>query len=169
MRGVCLTKKTAKLFSKVVVPLYVPFRDMWELQLFHRLTDIWSCPECPYLIQKILEIWSHPKYPWAYLVHAKWFCTMIITIQFYWISIPHPQHILPLPKLSPSETISFLKSMSQYLFCKDVHHVFFQIPHVSESIWCWCLIIWLTSLSMIISRSIYVAKNADISFLLMAE
>ena len=46
---------------------------------------------------------------------------------------------------------------------------FIQIPHVSESIWCWCLIIWLTSLSMIISRSIHGAKNAGISFLLMAE
>ena len=45
---------------------------------------------------------------------------------------------------------------------------FFQIPHVSESIWCWCLIVWLTLLSMIISRSIHVAKNAVISFLSMA-
>ena len=46
---------------------------------------------------------------------------------------------------------------------------FFQIPHVSESIWCWCLIVWLTSLSVIISTSIHVAKNASISFLLMAQ
>ena len=42
---------------------------------------------------------------------------------------------------------------------------FFKIPHVSDSIWCWCL----NSISMIISRSIHVAKNAIISFLLMAE
>ena len=46
---------------------------------------------------------------------------------------------------------------------------FFQTPHVSEIIWCWCLIVWLTSLSMIISRSIHVAKNASILFLVMAE
>ena len=36
-------------------------------------------------------------------------CTMIITIQFYRISIPHPQHMPPTPKLSPLETISFFK------------------------------------------------------------
>ena len=46
---------------------------------------------------------------------------------------------------------------------------FFHIPHVNESIWCWCLIVWLTTLNIIISRSIHVAKNAGISFLLMAE
>ena len=50
---------------------------------------------------------------------------MIITIQFYRISIPHPQRIPAPPKLSPSEIVSFSKSVSQYLFCKDVHCVFF--------------------------------------------
>ena len=54
-------------------------------------------------------------------------------------------------------------------FCKEVHCVLFKIPHVSDSIWCWCLTVWLTSPSMIISRSIHVATNAIISFLLMAE
>ena len=60
-------------------------------------------------------------------------CTMIITIQFYRFSIPQPQHIPPPPKLSPLETISFSKSVSQYLFCKEVQSVLFQIPHVSTS------------------------------------
>ena len=41
---------------------------------------------------------------------------MIITIQFYRISIPYPQRIPALPKLSPLETLSFSKSVSQYLF-----------------------------------------------------
>ena len=59
---------------------------------------------------------------------------MIITIQFYRISILQPQHIPPPPKLSPLETISFSKSVSQYLFCKEVQSVLFQIPCVSESI-----------------------------------
>ena len=50
---------------------------------------------------------------------------MIITIQFYRISIPQPQRISPPPKLSPLETISFSKSVRQYLFCKEVHSVLF--------------------------------------------
>ena len=45
-------------------------------------------------------------------------CTTIITTKFYSISIPNPQCIL-----SHLETISFSKSVSQYLFCKDIHCV----------------------------------------------
>ena len=59
---------------------------------------------------------------------------MIITIQFYRISNPQPQHIPPPPKLSPLETMGFSKSVSQYLFCKEVHSVLFSDSHVSESI-----------------------------------
>ena len=55
---------------------------------------------------------------------------MIITIQFYRISIPQPQRIPPPPTLSPLETISFSKSVSQYLFCK-VHSVIFFRFHMS--------------------------------------
>ena len=40
---------------------------------------------------------------------------MIITIQFYRISIPQPQHITPPPKLSLLDTISFSKSVSQLM------------------------------------------------------
>ena len=40
---------------------------------------------------------------------------MIITTQFYRISIPNPQHRPPSPNLSHLETISFSKSVSQYL------------------------------------------------------
>ena len=50
---------------------------------------------------------------------------MIIPVQFYRISIPQPQCIPPPPKLSPGETISFSKSVSQYLFCKEFHCVLF--------------------------------------------
>ena len=46
---------------------------------------------------------------------------MIITIQFYRISIPHHQCIPQPSNLSPLETISFSKSVSQYLFFKEVH------------------------------------------------
>ena len=50
---------------------------------------------------------------------------MIITIQFHRISIPQPKQIPPPPKLSPLETVSFSKSVSLYLFCKEVHCVLF--------------------------------------------
>ena len=56
---------------------------------------------------------------------------MIITIQFYRISIPQPKHILPPPKLSPPETISFSMSVSQHLFCKEVQSVLFFRFHAS--------------------------------------
>ena len=52
-------------------------------------------------------------------------CTMIITTQSCSISIPNPQPIPSPPNLSPLETMSFSKSMSQYLFCKEVHSVLF--------------------------------------------
>lgn len=73
--------------------------------------------------------------------------TTFIIVQ--WSSQPPQPHL---------ETINFSKSVSQYLFCKEVHYVlFFYIPHVSDSIWWRCLTVWLTSLSMIISKSIHVA------------
>ena len=53
-------------------------------------------------------------------------CTTIIIAQFYSICIPNPSSSLPLPNLSSLETISFSKSMSQYLFGKKVHHILFQ-------------------------------------------
>ena len=56
---------------------------------------------------------------------------MIITTQFYRISIPQSQRIPPPPKLFPLETISFSKSVSQHLFCKEVQSVLFFIFHMS--------------------------------------
>ena len=96
-------------------------------------------------------------------------CIMIITIWFHRISIPQPKQIPPPPKRSPPETIVFQCLWVSICSAKKFCLSFFQIPHVSESIWCWCLIVWLTSLSMIVSRPIHVAKNAGISFFLMAE
>ena len=66
-------------------------------------------------------------------------------------SIPSQTPRLSPRNISPLETISFSESVSQFLFCKEVHCVLF--PHVSESIWLWGLIVWLTSFSMMISRS----------------
>ena len=95
-------------------------------------------------------------------------CTTIIRTKFYGISIPNPQCIPSAPNLSHLETISFSKSVSQYLFCKEIHPVLF-LDSACDSIWCWCLIVWLTSCSMIISRSIHVAAKVVISFLWMSE
>ena len=39
---------------------------------------------------------------------------------------------------------------------------FFQIPHISIIIWCLYFSVWLTSLRMIISRSIHVVSNSTI-------
>ena len=64
-------------------------------------------------------------------------CTMIITNKFYSISIPNPHHIPPNSQ-PVSFGNSFSKSVSQYLFCKEVHGDFFQIPHISDSISYWC-------------------------------
>ena len=50
---------------------------------------------------------------------------MIITANFYSISTLKPQCIPHHPNLSPLETISFSKSVSQHLFCKEVHCVLF--------------------------------------------
>ena len=81
-----------------------------------------------------------------------------------------PSPSLPTTTVSPLVTISFSKSVSQFLFYKEVPCVlFFNIPHISDSMWCWCLTVWLTSLSMVISRPIHVVANAVISFIFMAE
>ena len=49
--------------------------------------------------------------------------TTIITVQFYSISIPNLQCTPHPSNLSLLETISFSKSVSQYLFYKEVHCV----------------------------------------------
>ena len=56
---------------------------------------------------------------------------MIITIQFHRISISQPQHIASPPERHPLETIGFSKSVSQHLFCKEVHSVLFFRFHMS--------------------------------------
>ena len=96
--------------------------------------------------------------------------TTSITTKFYSISIPNPLCTLPPPQLVSFGNHKFFNvcESASVLQRSSLCH-FFQIPHVSDSIWCWCLLVWWTSLSMIISRSIHVAKNTIISFLLMAE
>ena len=89
----------------------------------------------------------------------------LISQDFHPIAQAHP----PTPQTVSSGDHKFFNVCESASVLQRSCLSFFQIPHVSESIGCWCLIVWLTSLSMIISRSIHVAKNAGISFLLMAE
>ena len=87
------------------------------------------------------------------------FITLIV-VQWNNISILNPQHF-PMPNLSPLETISFSKFESVSVLQRSSSFLFFRF-HISESIWSWCLIVWLTSLRMLISTFIHVAKNAVI-------
>ena len=57
---------------------------------------------------------------------------MIVTIQFYRISNPQPQRMPPPPKLSPLEAVSSSESVSQYLFCKEVHSLLLSDSTVSK-------------------------------------
>ena len=103
---------------------------------------------------------------WIYYIYS---CTMIITIQFYRISIPQPQHIPLFLKRSALETVSFSKSVSQCLFCKKVHSVLFSDSTCQWKHWMLVSHCMADFTSMIVSRSIHVAKHTGISFLLMAE
>ena len=47
--------------------------------------------------------------------------------------------------------------------------IIFQIPHVSDIIWCLSLSFWLTSLNIVISRFIHDAANGITSLFFMAE
>ena len=135
---------------------------------------IYMCVIIMFLMADILSILYIPGiflFKWVYFYITQWIdyiysCTMIITNQFYNISIQNPQH--------PHPPTSLLWKHKFFKVCESVSVLqksslcpFFQIPHVSDSSWCCCLIVWLTSLSMIISGSVHVSKNAVISFLLM--
>ena len=54
--------------------------------------------------------------------------------------------------------------IDKFIFFKNFIN-FFYILHISDIIWYLSFSVWLTSLSMIISRSIHVASNGIISFL----
>ena len=62
-------------------------------------------------------------------------------------------NLSPPTQLSPLVTISFF-SISVYLY---LFIMFLKIPHISDIIWYLSFSVWLTSLSIIISRSIHSA------------
>ena len=61
-----------------------------------------------------------------------------------------------------------LVTLFVFYVCESIS-VYFLTPHISDIIWYLCFSVWLTSLTMIISRSILVAVNGIISFFFMAE
>ena len=84
----------------------------------------------------------------------------------YWFASVNPQSpIFPSPTSFPpwQPQVRSLHLWVCFCFVNMFICVIFQIPHKSDSI------LFLTSLSMIISRSIHVASNDIISSFLMAE
>ena len=58
-------------------------------------------------------------------------------------------------------------SVSLFLLYQSVHLYYFYIPHLSDTIWYLSFRLWLTSLRMIISRSIHVAANGSNIYLFL--
>ena len=91
---------------------------------------------------------------------------MIITTQFFSIYIQPPSY--PHPTTVSFQNICFSKSVSQYLFCKEVHYVLC-LDFTCGSLQYWFLTVPLTSLSMITYRSTHVAVNAIISLVWLSN
>ena len=88
------------------------------------------------------------------------YSTSLLFIHFIYSSvhllIPYSQFI---PSPFPFGDCKFSMSVSLFLFSQYVHLYSFKIPHISDIFFS----LWLTSLSMIISRSTHVAANGIIS------
>ena len=104
---------------------------------------------------------------------------MCYTISFCRLSILNIQCVHDLPKVlnypfpltipSPSQlSLSWVHFPSLWVsFCfvsKFIYIISFYIPHIKDVIWYFPFSVWHTSLSMTLSRSIYVAANGFISF-----
>ena len=106
---------------------------------------------------------------WVFLLLNEFYCKFIVVQQS-----SQPNFIAFPSKIPSSSPYLQPVSFGNHKFFKVCESVsvlqrsslcpFFQILHVNDSIWCWYLSSWLTSLSMIISRFIHVAKNAGVLF-----
>ena len=84
--------------------------------------------------------------------------------------------LIPYPYLVPSpaalsllvSTSLFSVSVSMFLLCY-MHSFFLEISHVSDIIQYLSFSIWFIPLSIISSRSIFIAENGRISFFVMGE
>ena len=88
----------------------------------------------------------------------------ILYIVVYICQSQCPNLSLPLPLLSPLVTTNLFStsSVTQLLFCKQVHLYHFFGVHIQVILY--SIYLFLTSLSMIISRSIHITANDIISF-----
>ena len=82
-----------------------------------------------------------------------------------YLLIPYP-YFAPLPSPLPTGTHWFvcfvnIVNKTMFLFC---YINFFQIPHISDNIQYLSFFVWFISLSITLSRSIYVVANGRISF-----
>ena len=88
-----------------------------------------------------------------------------LSILYIIVCIPNSHSIPPLPPSHLSTASLFSMSVSLFLFCKYVN-----LCHILDSTYRWYhmvfVFLWLTSLSMIISRSIYVTANGKDYFIL---
>ena len=75
--------------------------------------------------------------------------------------IPNSQSIPSHPP-SPLATTNLFSTWIYFYFI--VKFVSVYIPHINDIIWYLSFSLWLTSLSMLISRSIYITANGVISF-----
>ena len=78
--------------------------------------------------------------------------------------------VLGLPKIPNysfplANTDHFLSLWVSFCFVsRFICIISFQIPHIKDAMWYFSFSVWLTSLSMLLSRSLYVAANGIISF-----
>ena len=92
---------------------------------------------------------------------------LCIVVYICWLQPPN----LPLPSSFPFGNPKFVFYVCESLSVLEISSFvsLFQIPRISCIIWYLSFSVWLTSLSMMISRSTHVAANGIISFFFMAE
>ena len=125
-----------------VIHVYIYFLDYFPLQV---ITKYWV--QFPVLYSETLSV--------ICFIYSGVYVNPQILIYHPWPPFPFGNHKLVL-RVCGSISVLYV--------------VFFprKIPHVTDIIW-YFVFVWLTSLSVIISRSIHIAANGIISFFFMAE
>ena len=117
-------------------------------------------------LQVIVEYWVE-----FLVLYSRFLLVIYFIYSSMYMSIPISQFVCPSIYLLAIIGIFLLHL---WLFCSVNRFIvsdffFFYILHISNIMWYLSFSVWLTSLSMIISRSVSVAASAIISFFFMAE